>query len=146
MVTRCGGDRGLEIVGRVDGGGVGVRRCSGGVELGELFEELREIALRGGVEVRVEGYGGAFPDGKAARGGLCTVRGRRRVVVDSAAGVAERIAVLAEAIGVLGLDLGDASPQARATIGAHARPRPQAPGPRRTRPQPLARTRKRKAD
>jgi hypothetical protein len=114
------------------------------VELGALFDELKGIALRGGVEVRVEGYGGAFPDGRAARGGLCTVRGRRRVVVDAAAGAVERIAVLAEAIGVLGLDLGDASPQARATIGAHARPR--TPGPRRTRPQPLARTKKRKAD
>ncbi|MEJ7728169.1 MAG: hypothetical protein WKG00_03055 [Polyangiaceae bacterium] len=116
------------------------------MELLELFEELRGIALRGGVEVRVEGYGGAFPDGRAARGGLCTVRGRQRVVVDSAAGAVERIAVLAEAIGALGLDLGDASPQARATVGAHARAKPRTPGPRRTRPQPLARTKKRKAE
>lgn len=114
------------------------------VALAELFDELRAIAEGVGVEVRVESYSGAFPDGQAPRGGLCTVRGKRRIVVDSAAGLGERIAVLGAAIGLLGVDMKGASAQARATVGAHGKR--ALPGPRPTRPQPLARARRRKVD
>lgn len=67
-----------------------------------LLLELETLAARVGVVVRIEPFGGELLEG---RGGLCWVRGKPLVVMDSSLSVAERIATLAAALS--GFDLGD---------------------------------------
>jgi hypothetical protein len=67
-----------------------------------LLSELETLAERVGVVVRVESFGGELLEG---RGGLCWVRGKPLVVMDSSLSVAERIATLAVALS--GFHLGD---------------------------------------
>jgi hypothetical protein len=66
-----------------------------------LLSELETLAVRIGVVVRVEPFGGELLEG---RGGLCWVGGKPMVVMDSSLSVAERIATLTAALS--GFDLG----------------------------------------
>jgi hypothetical protein len=67
-----------------------------------LLSELETLAERVGVLVRVEPFGGELLEG---RGGLCWVRGKPLVVMDSLLSVTERIATLTAALS--GFDLGE---------------------------------------
>jgi hypothetical protein len=79
---------------------------------GEVLRELERVARRIGVDVCFE----AFDRGSSARGGLCKVRGRPRIVVDGEAPLVEQIAVLEVALGKLDLDGVFAPPFVRARI------------------------------
>jgi hypothetical protein len=78
----------------------------------EILHELERIADRMGVKVRFE----AFDGSASRRGGLCKVRGERRIVVDAGASIVEQIAVLEAALAKLDLDAVFASPLVRARI------------------------------
>jgi|ERR1700733_4082491 hypothetical protein len=78
----------------------------------EVLRELERIAKRIGVEVCFE----AFDRSATGRGGLCKVRGKRRIVVDGGAPVVEQIAVLEASLAKLDLDTVFVSPFVRARI------------------------------
>ncbi|AKT39057.1 uncharacterized protein CMC5_032030 [Chondromyces crocatus] len=59
-------------------------------------------------------------DARRPRGGLCTVRGRRVILVDACAALPDRIATVAAALSRIDLDALYLPPIVRATIGAHA--------------------------
>ena len=118
------------------------------MELVRLLEELTLAARKVGIEVRTERFDAAFPDGRSARGGLCTLRGRRVIVVDQSAPLPDRIAIVAGALGRIDLEGVYLAPIVRATIGTHTRSAPApAPAPAKApaTPRPLARARKREA-
>jgi hypothetical protein len=83
---------------------------------------------------------------------MCVLRGRRVIVVDEAAPLPDRIAVVATALGTLDLEGVQLSPVVRATIGANRAPdRPRAdstppPAPAAPTPRPLARARRRREE
>ena len=114
------------------------------MELARLFDELCAAARRAGVDVRLEPFAAAVPDAKAPRGGLCTLRGRRTIVVDEAAPLPDRVAALAGALAHVDLEAIFVPPIVRATIGAYRRD-PRGAGARTT-PMPLARAKKRPGD
>jgi len=111
------------------------------VELTRLLEELTEAARRVGIVVRNEPFAAAFPDGSSARGGLCTVHGKRVIVVDSAAPLPDQIAVLASSLARVDLEGIFLAPIVRATIGAHRRAPALAEATRAARPLARAKTR-----
>jgi hypothetical protein len=86
----------------------------------EVLRELERLAHRLGVDVRFE----AFDRGATGRGGLCKVRGKRRIVVDAGAPVVEQMAVLEAALGQLDLEAVFAPPLIRARIERHRTERP----------------------
>lgn len=104
------------------------------MELSRLLAELTAVAERAGLAVRSERLVAV-----ARRGGLCTVRGRRTLLVDASAPLPDQIAVIAAALATLDLDDRELHPVVRATIGAHRR----GAGPADARPRPRARARKR---
>ncbi len=104
------------------------------MELARLLDELTRAAERGGVRVRVEAFDPNLSDVKRPRGGLCTLRGERIILVDAKLPLPERIATVAEALARVDLEHLFLPPIVRATIGADApvggddadRPRPKA--------------------
>lgn len=126
------------------------------MQLGRLLDELIRAAERAGIQVRTEVFDPNLSDIKRPRGGLCTLRGARIILVDAKLPLPERIATIAAALAEVDLDHLFLPPIVRATIGAYAEaPRPDddwlpparaaandgAPPPRE--PLPLARTRRR---
>jgi hypothetical protein len=67
-----------------------------------VLAELEALAGRLGIAVRAEPLAGEILDGRA--GGLCRLRGRPLVVVDSRLGTEDRIDVLAAALATFDLD------------------------------------------
>lgn len=104
------------------------------MELPRLYDELALAAERAGVVVRSEEFDPNLSDVKRPRGGLCTLRGQRIVLIDAKLPLPERIATLAEALAAVDLEGVFMPPVVRATIGAYAPIRP--PGPR---PEPRRR-------
>ena len=90
------------------------------MELARLLDELTRAAERAGVQVRTEAFDPNLSDVKRPRGGLCTLRGARLILVDAKLPLPEQIATIAE--GLAGVDLEHLflPPIVRATIGAYA--------------------------
>ena len=117
------------------------------MELARLLDELTRAAERAGVRVRVEAFDPNLSDVKRPRGGLCTLRSERLILVDAKLPLPEQIATLAEALAGVDLEHLFLPPVVRATIGAYApvgrggeeRPRP----PRARPPVKLVRSAKR---
>jgi len=91
------------------------------MDLGRLLEELTRAAERAGVEVRNEVFDPNLSDIKRPRGGLCRLRGKRIILVDSKLPLPERIATIAEALAEVDLEHLFLPPVVRATIGAYAK-------------------------
>jgi hypothetical protein len=109
------------------------------MELARLFEELAKAARRSGIDVRVEPFDPGLSDERRPRGGLCTVFGKRIILVDARAALPDRIAMIAAALATVDLDHLFLPPIVRATIGAYQH---EAPAPRVTSapdPMPIAR-------
>ncbi len=62
--------------------------------LNEVLRELVALAVRAGLEVRFD----AMDPKASSRGGSCTLRGRRIVVVDRGAPLADQVAVVVAAL------------------------------------------------
>lgn len=90
------------------------------MELGRLFDELLRAAERAGVRVRSEPFDPALSDVKRPRGGMCTLRGERLILVDAKLPLPERIATVASALASVDLEALYLPPIVRATIGAYA--------------------------
>jgi hypothetical protein len=108
------------------------------MELARLLDELSRAAERAGVKVRRETFDPNLSDVKRPRGGLCTLRGERLILVDAKLPLPEQIATVAEALAGVDLEHLFLPPIVRATIGAYA---PAAGGdaelpPPRPRPRP----------
>lgn len=108
------------------------------MELPRLFDELTRAAERAGIRVRSEAFDPNLSDVKRPRGGLCTLRGERIILVDAKLPLPERIATVAEALAGVDLDNVFMPPVVRATIGAYA-PVPSADAPPPPRPKPALR-------
>jgi hypothetical protein len=78
----------------------------------EVLGELDRLARRLGIEVRFD----VFDREGGGRGGLCKVRGKRRIVVNSALPILDQVGVLEEALGKLDLEDVFAPPAVRAGI------------------------------
>ncbi|WP_437774728.1 hypothetical protein [Sorangium sp. So ce1097] len=103
------------------------------MELSRLLDELTQAASRVGIAVRMEAFDPHLSDARNPRGGLCTVLGKRLILVDANASLPDRIATVAGALARVDMESVFLPPIVRATIGAHApgarpRPRPAAPG------------------
>jgi hypothetical protein len=86
---------------------------------GRVLAELESLAARLGVAVRIEPLGDGLLDG---RGGLCWLRGKPLVVMDTALPVAQRIATLARALARFDLDPFYIRPLLRARVTPRAIP------------------------
>ena len=105
-----------------------------------LFAALTDAARRVGVTLREDAMDPALPTTRGVRGGLCTIRGTRVIVIDASSPLPDRIAAVATGLGALDLEGIFLPPIVRATIGAYRRGEPaRAP----VAPRPLARTRSR---
>jgi hypothetical protein len=89
------------------------------MELARLFEELTLAAERVGIAVRLEPFDAAIPERVGGRGGLCTVRGRRVILVDARAPLPDRIATIAASLAAVDLEGVFVPPIVRATIGVY---------------------------
>ena len=89
------------------------------MELQRLFEELVKTARRCGIDVRIEPFDPGLSDERRPRGGLCTVFGKRIILVDSKAALPDRIAMVAASLATVDLDHIFLPPIVRATIGAY---------------------------
>ena len=89
------------------------------MELGQLYQELCAAARKLGVEVRAEAFDPGLSDASRPRGGLCTIRGRRLILVDSRGSLPDRVATVAAALSQLDLEGVYLPPIVRATIGAY---------------------------
>jgi hypothetical protein len=92
------------------------------MELARLLEEFTRAAERAGIRVRSETFDPNLSDVKRPRGGLCTLRGERLILVDAKLPLPERIATVAEALAGVDLENVFMPPIVRATIGAYAPP------------------------
>src|SRR6201996_3668660 len=90
------------------------------MELARLLEELTLAAERAGVRVRMETFDPNLSDVKRPRGGICTLRGERLILVDAKLPLPEQIATVAEALARVDLEHLFLPPIVRATIGAYA--------------------------
>ena len=106
------------------------------MELPRLFDELTRAAERVGITVRSEVFDPNLSDVKRPRGGLCTLRGERIILVDAKLPLPERIATIAEALAGVDLENVFMPPIVRATIGAYAPVARASPPPR---PRPVLR-------
>lgn len=95
------------------------------MDLSRLFDELSLAAEHAGIRVRSEVFDPNLSDVKRPRGGLCTLRGERIILVDAKLPLPERIATVAEALAGVDLEAVFLSPLVRATIGAYAPPIPR---------------------
>ena len=96
------------------------------MDLERLFEELGCAAERAGVHVRQARFDDNLSDVRRPRGGLCTLRGDRLILVDAKLPSAERVGIVAEALARIDLAHQVLAPDVRATIAAHAKARPHA--------------------
>jgi hypothetical protein len=87
-----------------------------------LFDELLGIAARTGLEVRTRSFRGKVP-GKPFAGGLCTVVGKRLVLLNANASAVERSVALADALASLTLTELTMSTDARRFLAERARSR-----------------------
>ena len=90
------------------------------MDLARLLDELSRAAERAGIRVREEAFDPNLSDVKKPRGGLCTLRGERLILVDAKLPLPERIATVAEALAGVDLESIFVPPIVRATIGAYA--------------------------
>jgi hypothetical protein len=90
------------------------------MELARLLDELTRAAERAGVHVRTETFDPNLSDVRRPRGGICTLRGARLILVDAKLPLPERIATIAEALAGVDLEHLFLPPIVRATIGAYA--------------------------
>ena len=90
------------------------------MQLGRLLDELIRAAERAGIQVRAEVFDPNLSDIRRPRGGLCTLRGARLILVDAKLPLPERIATIAAALAEVDLDHLFLPPIVRATIGAYA--------------------------
>jgi hypothetical protein len=79
-----------------------------------LLDEFLSVAMRLGIEVRVQPFHG----GIRSSGGLCRLRGRVLVLIDQRLGVFERTRTLADALSELDVEGVYLTPQARSFIEA----------------------------
>lgn len=86
----------------------------------DLLEALVRAAEQLGVRVRVE----PFEDPAAGAGGSCLLRGERLLLLNAAAPVAERLAVVARALAELGCERVFLVPEAREAVERARRTRP----------------------
>lgn len=96
------------------------------MDLPRLFDELVATARRCGIQVRIEAFDPGLSDEKTPRGGLCTVRGKPMILVDSKAPLPDRIAMVAAALSTVDLEHLFLAPIVRATIGAYQHEAPHA--------------------
>ncbi|MBK8252245.1 MAG: hypothetical protein IPK82_06200 [Polyangiaceae bacterium] len=89
------------------------------MELAQLYQELCAAARKLGVEVRAEPFDPGLSDATRPRGGLCSIRGKQLILVDSRGSLPDRIATLAGALSQLDLESVFLTPIVRATIGAY---------------------------
>ena len=89
------------------------------MDLGQLYQELCAAARKLGVEVRAEPFDPALSDATRPRGGLCSIRGKRIILVDARGALPDRIATVAAALAELDLESIFLPPIVRATIGAY---------------------------
>ncbi|HVY44972.1 MAG TPA: hypothetical protein VHB21_03795 [Minicystis sp.] len=114
------------------------------MDLARLYAELVLAAERAGIEVRAERFASQLSDVRDPGGGLCTLRGRRLILVDAALPLPERVVTVASALAEVDLEHLYLPPVVRATIGAYqgaARRPPKAPAPAARRPPARARRR-----
>jgi hypothetical protein len=86
------------------------------MQLATLLTELSRVAERLELEVRSEPLEPKLEGRDYGRGGLCIVRGRRVILIDSRAPLPDRVAVLAAALGAFDVDALHMPPLVRATI------------------------------
>ncbi|HEV8310857.1 MAG TPA: UDP-N-acetylmuramate dehydrogenase [Methylomirabilota bacterium] len=79
-----------------------------------LLDELLRVAMRLGVEVRIE----PFEDPPTGAGGLCLVHGRELVLLDARAPLPDRVRALARALSRLDVDTVYMAPEARDVVEA----------------------------
>ncbi len=89
------------------------------MELAQLYQELVSAARKLGVEVRAEAFDPGLSDASKPRGGICSIRGKQLILVDSRGSLPDRIATLAGALSQLDLESVFLPPIVRATIGAY---------------------------
>jgi hypothetical protein len=77
-----------------------------------LFDELLQAAEKLGVEVRIE----PFETPATRGGGLCVVRGEKRVLIDQSAPLSDRILALARALSELESETVYMAPEVRELI------------------------------
>jgi hypothetical protein len=90
------------------------------MELARLLDELTRAAERAGVQVRTETFDPNLSDVRRPRGGICTLRGARLILVDAKLPLPEQIATIAEALAGVDLEHLFLPPIVRATIGAYS--------------------------
>jgi hypothetical protein len=100
--------------------------------------ELSALAKKAGIEVRIEpffgGEGSALKQ-LAGKGGLCRIRGRRVILVDSALGPLEQAGVIGQALGSISLRGIEVPPDLLPFLKTgHAKVRPL------VRPRPIKKT------
>lgn len=99
-----------------------------------LYQHLEELLRRLGVPVRPEVFDAHLFGDLSSKGGLCRLRGRSVVLVDAAAPLVERLAVLASAAATLDTESVFVLPAVREVIEAHrSRRAPAAPSAPRLR-------------
>ena len=92
------------------------------MDLERLLEELGRTAERAGIQVRQAKFDENLSDVRRPRGGLCTLRGDRIILVDAKLPLPERIGTMAEALAGVDLEHLFLPPIVRATISAHGKP------------------------
>jgi hypothetical protein len=108
------------------------------MDLARLLDELTRAAERAGIRVRLETFDPNLSDVRRPRGGLCTLRGKRMILVDDKLPLPEQIATIAEALAGVDLEHLFLPPIVRATIGAYAPVREsERPKPRATHKPPV---------
>ena len=88
---------------------------------GRLFDELLGIAARTGLEVRTRAFRGKVSGKMPFAGGLCTVLGRKLVLLNANATAVERSVALADALARLQLAEPSMSRDARRFLAERAR-------------------------
>lgn len=78
-----------------------------------VYEHLKVLLERLGIAVRCESFDRHLFGDLSARGGMCMLNGKRVVMIDEGAPLAERVAVLAQAAGGFDLDGVYLPPQVR---------------------------------
>ncbi len=91
------------------------------MELARLYQELAALLERLDVPVRCEAFDSRLFGDLATRGGLCTLHGKRVVLVDARQALVERVAVLAQAAARLDTETVFVAPAVREAIRAYAR-------------------------
>ncbi|HET7541947.1 MAG TPA: hypothetical protein VFK05_18865 [Polyangiaceae bacterium] len=91
------------------------------VDPGRLFDELLGIAARAGLEVRTRAFRGKVSGKIPFAGGLCTVLGRKLVLLNANASAVERSVALADALSRLELAEPTMSHDARRFLAERAR-------------------------